>query len=104
MNYNSLTIKDLKALGHSYLDLYVSIDYKKRGREQAYAKLAEKLKRPARKHHFSEMHTKVEIIEAITTLKKMVQKRKEKNDYYKQSVFLSREKMKEAIAQLRQLQ
>jgi len=104
MNYNSLTIKDLKALGHSYLDLYVSLDYKKRGREQAYEKLAEKLKRPARKHHFSEMHTKIEIIEAITTLKKMVTKRKQKNDYYGQEVFLSREKMKEAIAQLKQPQ
>lgn len=79
-------MQELKILGHKLLDEYILLDRNK-GRvsrrskvEAAYEKLSNKLGRTDGTHHFGNMQTKTEVIEAIVKLRKMIKKRANKNE------------------------
>lgn len=101
MDYSLLDIKQLKALGHKLLDEYVSLDRQNKGKSHAYKKLALKLDRENRKHHFAEMKTRMEVIQAIAAIRKMIKARKSKNEWLDCVEILPQDKMKEALAQLK---
>lgn len=75
-------IQFLKKEGHDLLELYISLDPNRHGgvykeKSHAYRKLEKKLRRH-HNAHFSMMTTEQEVIHAISKLRGMIKKRKER--------------------------
>lgn len=97
MMYDDLTLKELKALGHQFLDEYVALD-ETRGKYKAYSHAYEKLRERMSKklgeeflygkHHFAKMKTKGEVMAFCGMLRDMIKRRKQKIAYKKLDVVL----------------
>lgn len=109
MNYDEMTTSELKRFGHSLLEEYVELEYRKwRDRKtamnHAYRKLGEKLDTMYGENHFSKMKGRGQIISAIGRLRKMIAARKNQKAWleqkWKANVFLPRDQIKEALSKL----
>jgi hypothetical protein len=76
-------LKTLKNEGHVLLENYIKLDYSHRTEQQkidyAYTKLSIKT---GRNPHFSTMDTHVEVKNAISNLKKMIERRIKRRKHY----------------------
>lgn len=111
MNYDQYTLHELKHLGHDLLDTYTSLEHRpwrkgtSKAVDHAYKKLATKLEKDEWKAHFGQMRTRLEVIQAISRLKRMIKQRKRRikkiEEERKYKVFLPREELIKALDALK---
>lgn len=82
------SIKILKQIGHELLEEYILLDMRRQGKEarnHAYEKLEKKLGEN-KSGHFSMMTTEDEVRRANSQLKKLIKRRRYKNQYYESHI------------------
>ena len=87
--YETPSIADLKNLGHKLLNEYIMLDEKRKGRnavEHAYKKLGTKLNSMYGMHHFGKMKNRKEVVNAIVRLRRMIDARKNNNQWKRDKV------------------
>jgi len=106
IEYSNLNIQQLKSLGHKFLDEYVNLDRErtpKEARHHAYEKLAQRSGSILNygKVHFSKMETRKEIIHAISTLRDMIRRRKNKYKFRQNAEFADPELVKTELNKIK---